>query len=629
MYLDLNAHLRKVVQSFLPLLRKSGAEEIPVDFYQQSGLAQSALMCIDVLARFLGTRLDWSSVLNETLQEVVEFGSILSQMTGPESASEATTAKGKKVKKSAGSTISPVVQAEHLKLLGSASLCIATLSSVLGAQALPHLPVIMAQNLSSLEYIGGLVVAGPGESPEEDVQALWRTRVLLVRSVLSAVSIIVAQLSNFSHPYIPRILSASLVLEGMSGSASEGALVRGDVDRCLSTIATKIPTRLSVPLFLQSAPTLLAAGHSAACRFADLMAEVWQQLDRTTVVAHMGPLSTLATLLLDYRRVFGDQSAEANEVDAAAADAVVEMCLKLTESELKSFLTRLAEWRDVRFKPKAPAARDAEPATAEGDWRKYSRAVSYFSLADVLMSKLKSLFHPVMALLWNSAVDILTNFATTAAAAKSADKKVANADAEENGKKSKKRKQAETECGAGEGELSRVVVELELVAKYVLSSVRECCAQDNGGFVEEVRSTFRICYNLLLSINNFVRHLISQTKFDKMMPAVVALAPLLRAFSSESAYLTYMEEYVGACLSALTVAVGRDLLWKPLNHKILLLTRDPRKAVRIAAVKILHRLFSEVNRSPYISRRFFCKFLHTVFTFFFFLSIFKIVPKGG
>ncbi len=81
------------------------------------------------------------------------------------------------------------------------------------------------------------------------------------------------------------------------------------------------------------------------------------------------------------------------------------------------------------------------------------------------------------------------------------------------------------------------------------------------------------------------------------MPAVASLIPLLRAFPSEEAYLTYQEDYVGACLAALTVAVGSDRLWKPLNNKVLLLTRDNRKAVRLASVKIIHRLFSEVRFS--------------------------------
>ena len=47
-------------------------------------------------------------------------------------------------------------------------------------------------------------------------------------------------------------------------------------------------------------------------------------------------------------------------------------------------------------------------------------------------------------------------------------------------------------------------------------------------------------------------------------------------------------------LLALARAVGRDVLWKPLNHRVLLLMRDSRKSVRIAALKTLHKLFIEV-----------------------------------
>ena len=46
---------------------------------------------------------------------------------------------------------------------------------------------------------------------------------------------------------------------------------------------------------------------------------------------------------------------------------------------------------------------------------------------------------------------------------------------------------------------------------------------------------------------------------------------------------------------ALARAVGRDILWKPLNHRVLLVTRDNRKSVRIGAIKTLHKLFVEVT----------------------------------
>ena len=146
LYLDLNTHLRQVVQDFLPTLKAcSAGAAAPADFHQLSGLAQSALMCMDVLARFLGKRLDWAEVLTDTLKEIVEVGTTLAALTGPETTQAAAdvTASAKKSKKSSSTSAqcSPAQQGEYLKLMGSASLCTATLCSVLGAPSLSFLPV--------------------------------------------------------------------------------------------------------------------------------------------------------------------------------------------------------------------------------------------------------------------------------------------------------------------------------------------------------------------------------------------------------------------------------------------------------------------------------------------------------
>ena len=381
--------------------------------------------------------------------------------------------------------------------------------------------------------------------------ALWRSRLLLVRSSIAAVGVVVSALPNFCHPFVARFLSATLTLEhledsrGGAGTGGAGAggvsssisapssssssfssaqdcsveSVRADIDRCLSTIATKIPPRLTVPVLLQAAPAVLAGGHRPACRFADLLGEVWQQLDRSTVMAHLVELSTLATLLLDYRRVHGcpmtatlthtaatststsssiafanevkhgmkhkkgdtasiamdvevDNVANsdtmsaaaasavvrnavaaasqqaAREVDFAAADAVMELCLKLTETELKTFLARLGEWKDLTLKKSYRKQRQkqlkaqlklqqqqqqqgaSDDASGEngagagagaqllatGEWRLYSRSVSYYSLIGTLMGKLKGLFVPTMGTLWNNAAGALSAFAASAAA---------------------------------------------------------------------------------------------------------------------------------------------------------------------------------------------------------------------
>ena len=257
--------------------------------------------------------------------------------------------------------------------------------------------------------------------------------------------------------------------------------------------------------------------------------------------------------------------------------------------------------KPVLVHPKRARATDSDDVSARsihlfllyvpGD----SLAVSFFSLADSLMSKLKSLFIPIMGVMWGSAIELLGAFATHGAKAFKKAAVSADEEAEDGASKSKKRKQIEAES-AVDGAPSALVAELELLGRYILSSVRECCAQDNVGFMDEVSGFLLFLYCNHYTNMYVMMLLFDQVRFEKMMQAVVALVPLQRAFRDEATYLTYSEDYVSSCLSALAVAVGKDLLWKPLNHKVLLLTRDSRKAVRIAAVKVIYRLFSEVSR---------------------------------
>lgn len=58
--------------------------------------------------------------------------------------------------------------------------------------------------------------------------------------------------------------------------------------------------------------------------------------------------------------------------------------------------------------------------------------------------------------------------------------------------------------------------------------------------------------------------------------------------------MDYMESFVSPALVALATSIGKDVMWKPLNHQLLLLTRDKKKLVRLTAIKTLHQLFLEV-----------------------------------
>jgi hypothetical protein len=310
-------------------------------------------------------------------------------------------------------------------------------------------------------------------------------------------------------------------------------------------------------------------------------------------------------LLLDYRRAYGDDGDASATVDAAAADAVVHFSLKLTESELRSFLARLAEWRDT----KAPggedgddgddgaggaggalfAPRSEDESKAARSWRKHARGVTYFALISALAARLRSIFTPSMGLIWPHAAaafaavaEKTAEFSATHGGFLAAERASlsGHGHAQEaaapgsSGKKGKKRRLSEVsgveDGGAERGDKAtrkalharRALRELSLRAEHTLACVQSACVHDADGFLDEARYT-------------------------AMMPAVVDLIAARDAFPSDAAYLAFAAGPLAACLAALARAVAKDVLWKPLNHRVLLLTRDSgRKAVRVGAVQV-------------------------------------------
>jgi hypothetical protein len=65
--------------------------------------------------------------------------------------------------------------------------------------------------------------------------------------------------------------------------------------------------------------------------------------------------------------------------------------------------------------------------------------------------------------------------------------------------------------------------------------------------------------------------------------------------AQDGGYSEFILQFVSPCLVSLALCVGKDILWKPLNHQVLMATRNPAPMVRLAALKTLHKLFVEVG----------------------------------
>ena len=241
-------------------------------------------------------------------------------------------------------------------------------------------------------------------------------------------------------------------------------------------------------------------------------------------------------------------------MERTVSDAVVKLCLKLTESELKAMLARLAEWRD--------STNLEDASSAKISLANLSRGVAYFRLLATLGDKLKALFCSSLSPYWQHIIDCLKALAAHEGEGDN-----------RSSKKGKKRKLGEdTKKDDAYGR------ELLALCQQSLETVRVCCTHDAEEFVNEER-------------------------YGDMLPAV---AGLLLLFSSFRKRRKGMEEVgmkiqgMGICTDvtlavSLALCVSKDTLWKPLAHHVLMATRHSRWSVRLASLHTLHQLFIEVG----------------------------------
>ncbi|KAG1143849.1 hypothetical protein G6F37_000325 [Rhizopus arrhizus] len=80
------------------------------------------------------------------------------------------------------------------------------------------------------------------------------------------------------------------------------------------------------------------------------------------------------------------------------------------------------------------------------------------------------------------------------------------------------------------------------------------------------------------------------TKFEKIMDPVVDQM-LVVSKGTSADYLARMNTYIVPCIAQMAVTVSNDTLWKPLNHKVLLKTREDNPEIRLAALYCIQEFY--------------------------------------
>ena len=576
LFLDLLQHLRKVLSTLCygkgydraaALASKTkGLPPMLTLTPEQAELPKSVLLCIDVLVYRLGEMASrsesWALALQDTLEDAVALMATLSDLGeggGKTSKGERARVRSNSDGSTGGGDDGPEMD-ERATVHGSAALLASSLVGALQMRALPCLGPLMGSMLASLEKQTRVILADSfGDRSLSD----QRARALLVRSTLSAVSAVVTALPTFTHTFMLRVLQVCLPLTaadlmssgGEDGAAISAALLR-DVQTCLTAATTAIPPSRSLPVLRANAGVLLGMGPGVPAQLASLVAELFSGMERPAVLGNMQDACALAGLLLDHRRAMGEQGDSATEaVDSAVVDATAVLLFKFTESELRQFILRLADWRD--------AGSEAEDTPADDAWRGAARATVFFRLMAVLSEKLRGVFVPTLALVWEDLVNVLTHLPTRAA------KKAEEAASEKKGASKRGRGGDKGSAAQAPAELAHTR-ELTTGATWASESIRLCCLHDATGFVDESR-------------------------FEAVVAPLVDLLGHRDVFSSDAEYSEFAQSSVTPALVALACAAAKDTLWKPMNHRILLLTRHSSDCVKTACLATLHALFQEVG----------------------------------
>ncbi|KAF7728274.1 HEAT repeat-containing protein 1 [Apophysomyces ossiformis] len=83
-------------------------------------------------------------------------------------------------------------------------------------------------------------------------------------------------------------------------------------------------------------------------------------------------------------------------------------------------------------------------------------------------------------------------------------------------------------------------------------------------------------------------------KFEKILDPVVDQMLVTAAGDAEN-YLSRMTTYLVPCIGQMAVTVSNDTLWKPLNHKVLMKTREETAEIRLAALRCIEEFYHRLG----------------------------------
>ncbi|TKY57272.1 U3 small nucleolar RNA-associated protein 10 [Spatholobus suberectus] len=438
-------------------------------------------------------------------------------------------------------SVTRYIASHNLAVTSSCLRTTAALINVLGLKALAELPKIMDNVMKSSHQVLSSLDMKPKTS---DVLSASNESHFHVLVTLEAV---VDKLGGFLNPYLTNIMEL-LVLhpEYVSGMDSK---VESRAHGVRKLLAEKIPVRLALPPLLKLYPAAIEAGDKSLTVVFDMLATIIGTMDRSSIVAFHGKIFDLCLVALDLRRQSPPSVQKIDVVEKGVLNSVTFLTLKLTESMFKPLLIKSIEWAESEV--------DETASTGSID-----RAISFYGMINKLTENHRSLFVPYFKHLLGNCVHHLSD---------GGDVKVSSV--------SRKKKARILDDGSIK-ETGRVSIKDWHLRALVLSSLHKCFLYDTGTLKFLDSSNFQM----------LLRPIVSQLVIDP---------PALLDDSMNIPSMKEVDDLLVVCIGQMAVTAGSDLLWKPLNHEVLMQTRSEKVRAKILGLRIV-KYFVENLKEEYL-----------------------------
>ncbi|OVA04123.1 BP28 [Macleaya cordata] len=444
------------------------------------------------------------------------------------------------------------IASQNLAVCSSCLRTTGALINVLGPRALPELPHIMDYMLKRSRDVSSCLATKLKHSHDKSVVGSSGLKESLFLSVLVTLEAVVDKLGCFLNPYLEDIIEL-LVLHPEYTSGSDIKMKpKADVVRRL--VCEKIPVRLTITPLLKLYPKAVKSGESSLSIAFEMLANLIGTMDRSSIGSYHVKIFEQCLLALDIRRESPVSVKKVDVVEESVIDAMIVLSMKLTETMFKPLFIRSLEWAESEFQ-----------GSGSTESRNLDRIISFYRLVSKLAERHRSLFVPYFKYL----LECCTRYLTDAQSVGLTQKK-------------KKAKIAEVTNNRNEGKGVLSPRQWHLRA-LIISSLHKCFVYDTGSLKFLDSSNFQaICISLQVLLKPLVAQLVAEPPSS---PEEFPDVPSVKE----------VDDSLVVCLGQMAVTAGSDLLWKPLNHEVLMQTRSEKVRSRILGLRVVKYLVEHLK----------------------------------